>query len=272
MEEDWKIKLGHNLALGVAIVTILTSLLNIYYAPIFIRETVSTKAQVIGQDIVNLLIAVPAILITLTQAKKGSLKAQTALIGIMAFLAYTFLSYNILFKLNYGFLIYTLDFALSLYATLLNISAIKLDEIEIEASPSTRKWALILMGFIVVIVLMLWTPDLVSFYTTGQYPENMVKDNVHTLAIHFQDLSIVLPLTILTGWLIWKEEKLGYLLIPILVVKLLSIGLGVLGMIAVMSIYGTPSDIGGFVIFIVTTLVLLRYANGFYKGTKMEYS
>lgn len=272
MEQNWKTKLGYNLALGVAVVTILVSILDIYHDPIFARETLSIKAQVIGQEIINLVIAVPAILYTLNLSKKGSLKARTALIGLLAFLAYTFLSYNILFKLNDGFLLYTLAFALSLYGTLINVSAIRLDKIEIEVPPSTRKWTLVLMGFIVVIILMLWTPDLIGFYSTGNYPEVMVADDVHTLAIHFQDLSIVIPLTILTGWLIWKEEKLGYLLTPILVVKLLSIGLGVLSMIYVMTQYGTPPNMGQVGVFVVATGVLLRYTYGFYKDSKMEYT
>lgn len=271
MESKWKTELGYNLALAVAIVTALVAILDFYHAPIFARETLSIKAQVIGQEIINLFIAVPAILYTLKLSKNDSLKARTFLIGIMAFLAYTFLSYNIIFELNDGFLLYTLAFALSLYATLINISAIELDKIEIETTPSTRKWTLALMGFIIVIILMLWTPDLVGFYSTGVYPEFMVADGVHTLVIHFQDLSIVVPLAILTGWLIWKEEKLGYLLTPILVVKLVSIGLGVLSMILVMTQYGTPPEMGQVGIFVVATLVLLRHTYGFYKDSRMEY-
>ena len=48
-EGDWKTELGYKLAIGVAVITVLISLLDIFHAPIFIRETASTKAQVIGQ-------------------------------------------------------------------------------------------------------------------------------------------------------------------------------------------------------------------------------
>ena len=161
---NWKTKLGYKLAIGVAVITVLISLLDIFHAPIFIRETASTKAQVIGQDIVNILIGVPATLYALNLSKKGSLKARTALIGIMAFFAYTFLSYNILFKLNDGFLLYTAGFGLSLYATLLNIAALDMNELQIEAKPSVKKWAPIVMGFILLVVIVLWTPDIVYYY------------------------------------------------------------------------------------------------------------
>ena len=83
MDEDWETRLGYKLALGVAAVTLLISLLDLLHAPIFMRETASTKAQVLGQDIVNLVLGVPATLYTLQLARKGYLKARTALIGLM---------------------------------------------------------------------------------------------------------------------------------------------------------------------------------------------
>jgi len=272
MNDNWKTELGYKFATGVAVITVLISLLDIFHAPIFLRETASTRAQVIGQDIVNLFIGVPATLYAIYLSKKESLKARTALIGIMAFFAYTFLSYNILFKLNDGFLLYTAGFGFSLYATLLNIAALDMNKLRIEASSSVRKWALVLMGFILLVVIVLWTPDIIYYYTTGLHPERIIADNVHTLAIHFQDLSIVVPLAVITAWLIRNDEKTGYVLAPIILVKALSISLGVLGMITVMHLSGIPAVIGEIMIFVIATLVLGRYTLSFYKGIQMEYT
>ncbi|MFC1804110.1 hypothetical protein ACFL0D_09140 [Thermoproteota archaeon] len=270
-EGEWKTELGYKLAIGVAVITILISLLDIFHAPIFIRETASTKAQVIGQDIVNLVIGVPATFYSLNLSKKGSLKARTVLIGIMAFFAYTFLSYSILFKLNDGFLLYTAGFGFSLYATLLNIAALNVNELRIDADPYVRRWTQVVMGFIILVVIVLWTPDIVYYYTTGLHPERIIADNVHTLAIHFQDLSIVVPLALMTAWLIRRDDKMGYVLAPILLVKALSIGLAVLGMITAMSFWGVPAVLGEIMVFFIATLVLGWYTIRFYKGTKMEY-
>jgi hypothetical protein len=62
MDENWETGLGYKLALGVAVATILISLLDMLHAPIFMRETASIKAQVLGQDVVNLVLGVPATL------------------------------------------------------------------------------------------------------------------------------------------------------------------------------------------------------------------
>ena len=270
MDEDWETGLGYKLALGVAVVTVLISLLDLVHAPIFMRETASVKAQVLGQDVVNLVLGVPATLYTLQLSRKGSLKARTALIGLMAYYAYTFLSYNILFKLNDGFLLYTAGFGLSLYATLINMAGLDVKNLNITASPSAKKWTPIVMAFILLIVVVLWTPDIAYFYSTGKIPARITMDGVHTLAIHFQDLSIVVPLALLTAWLIRKDENMGYVLAPVILVKALSIALAVLGMITVMHFSGTPAAIGESMVFVIGALVIGGYTTRFYKGIDMK--
>ena len=270
MGENWETGLGNKLALGVAAATVLISLLDMLHAPIFIRETESIKAQVLGQDVVNLVLGVPATLYTLHLSRKGSLKARTALIGLMAYFAYTFLSYNILFKLNDGFLLYTAGFGLSLYATLINMAGLDVKNLSITASPSAKKWTPIVMAFILLIVVVLWTPDIAYYYSTGEYPARIIEDGVHTLAIHFQDFSIVAPLALLTAWLIRKDEKMGYVLAPVILVKALSIALAVLGMITVMHFSGTPAAIGEIMVFVIGALVIGGYTTRFYKGIEMR--
>jgi hypothetical protein len=270
MDEDWETGLGYKLALGIVVATMLISMLDLFHAPIFMRETASTKAQVLGQDVVNLVLGVPATLYALQLSRKGSLKARTALIGLMAYFAYTFLSYNILFKLNDGFLLYTAGFGLSFYATLLNMAGLDVKNLRITASPSAKKWTPIVMAFILMIVVVLWTPDIAYYYSTGKYPPRIIEDGVHTLAIHFQDLSIVAPLALLTAWLIRKDENMGYVLAPVLLVKALSIALAVLGMITLMHLSGTPAAIGEIMVFVVGALVIGGYTLRFYKGIEMR--
>lgn len=270
MNENWQTRTGHKLVQTTAILALLIAIVDILYEPIFSRETTSIMAQVIGQDIVNLAISVPATLYLLYHTKKGSMKARTALIGIMAYYTYTFLSYVILFKLNEGFLLYTAAVATSLYGTLLLLAGINLGNLKITPSDSTKKYTPIVIGFILLVVVVLWTPDLAYFYTTGLHPERILADNVHTLAIHFQDLALVVPLSILTIWLLRKDEKMGYILAPILLVKAVSIGLAVLGMIVAMLYMGTPAVIGEIMIFIIATLVLGGYTAKYFNGIEME--
>jgi len=145
-----------------------------------------------------------------------------------------------------------------------------MEGLRIVASPSVRKWTPIVMAFILLIVVVLWTPDIAYYYSTGEHPARIIEEGVHTLAIHFQDLSIAAPLALLTAWLIRKDEKMGYVLAPVILVKALSIALAVLGMITVMHSSGTPAAIGEIMVFVIGALVIESYSMRFYKGIEMR--
>jgi hypothetical protein len=160
--KDWKTGLSYKLSIGVAVITIIVSLMDLLYAPIFLKETASARTQVIGQDLVNLVLGVPALYLSMSRSQRGSLKARTIWLGLLAFFAYTFLSYCVIFELNQGFLLYTAAFGLSFYATLLNLAGMSVDRLEVEASPSVRKWAPYSMVLILIIITVLWTPDILN--------------------------------------------------------------------------------------------------------------
>ena len=269
---DWKTSLWEKLALSTVALTIIISIMDLIYAPIFTNETVSAKAQVIGQDIVNLVLAVPILLYSLRLAKKNSFKARTINIGVLAYLAYTFLSYCVIFKLNQGFLLYTAAFGVSFYATIIGLTGINLEKIEISVSPGVKKRTPYALSIILLIIVLLWTPDIVNYYLNNQIPATLTLDNVHTLIIPFQDFSIVLPLTLITIWLLRKEEKLGYVLAPIVLVKALSIALAVIGMIVFMQIMGTPAVLGQIVVFLIGSVIIGWYTRYYYNGIEITES
>jgi hypothetical protein len=268
--EDWKTRVAYNLSLGLLVLTVITSLLNLFYTPIFYKETLSSQAQVVGQDLVNLFLGVPALALSMYYSKKGSIKAKIILIGVLAYFAYTFLSYGVLFKLNPGFIVYTADFAFSLYATLLAMAGLNLEGFHVRASPGTRRNAQIVMVLVIIIMLILWTPDLAAYYLQGRIPSAITQEGFHTLIIPFQDLSIILPLTILTIWLIRREKVWGYILAPIILVKVFSIAVAVIGMILVMYIYGTPLDITQIGIFFGAGLVISCYIRRYLKNLEIK--
>jgi hypothetical protein len=141
---------------------LIISLIDLLYPPIFLNETASAKAQVIGQDLINIILGIPALIIAMNRSKRGSYKARTIWLGLLAYFAYTFLSYALIFELNPGFLAYTAAFGLSLYATLLNISRMDVDRLEMDASPSVRKWTPYSMVVILLLIAILWTPDVAA--------------------------------------------------------------------------------------------------------------
>jgi hypothetical protein len=251
---------------------LLVSLLDLFYPPIFYNETLSSKAQVIGQDIVNIILAAPALALSLHYSREGSVKSRIILLGVQAYLAYTFLSYGVLFKLNQGFLFYTAAFGISLYSTLLNLAGFKIERIKIDASKGTRRSTRYAMVFVILVMIFLWSPDLVTYYIRNEVPSVISEDGFHTLILPFQDFSIILPLTVLDIWLIRRDDKLGYILTPVILVKVFSIAVAVIGMIVTMSYYGTPASVPQVIIFAVASLVIGFYLWNYFRNIEIKES
>ena len=53
-EGEWKTELSYRLSSVLILLTLAVSLIDLFYPPIFFKETLSSKAQVVGQDLVNL--------------------------------------------------------------------------------------------------------------------------------------------------------------------------------------------------------------------------
>jgi hypothetical protein len=270
METDWKTELSYKLSVGLLILTIVISLVDLLYPPIFVNETISSKAQVIGQDLVNLLFGVPALDISMRKARKGNLKARLIWLGILAYFAYTFLSYGVLFKLNPGFLLYTAGFGLSLYATLLNLGGIEFEKLVIKTNNKTRNNAQYIICFIIILIVLLWSPSIVSYYLYDQMPTSVTQDGFHTLIIPFQDFSILLPLAALTIWLVRKDEALGYIIVPVILIKTFSIAIAVLGMIVFMHLSGVPAILSQVLIFTIASLALGLYERSYLANIEIK--
>ncbi|UCD44526.1 MAG: hypothetical protein JSV27_10450 [Candidatus Bathyarchaeota archaeon] len=271
-EKDWRTALSYKLSLGVVALTLIVSLIDLLHPPIFLKETASAKAQVIGQDLVNLALGIPALIASMDRSRRGSYKARMIWLGLLAYFAYTFLSYAVLFKLNPGFLAYTAAFGLSLYATLLNLSGMDVDRLDVDVTPSVRKWTPYSMMLILIIIAILWSPDVTTYYTAGTIPPSITVDGAHTLIIPFQDYAIVLPLTLLTAWLAYRGETLGFILAPVVLVKALSIALAVLGMIVAMQYYGTPAILGQVIVFVIGSLIVGAYTRHYLSGIEIRES
>ncbi|MHA1724603.1 MAG: hypothetical protein ACTSXH_07145 [Promethearchaeota archaeon] len=82
-----------------------------------------------------------------------------------------------------------------------------------------------------------------------------MKNGVNTNPVHVIDISILLPLLLLTAILLLKNKELGYLLTPILLVFFIMMVLAILRMILVMSPKEISTEIGLAIIFIAVIVI-----------------
>src|SRR6185503_15481814 len=82
-------------------------------------DTVSSAAQMQGNDLIALVVGLPLLVISTGLAFRGSVRGRLLLTGTMGFFLYTYLSMSMLTAYNVLFLVYVALFTMSLYAFIL---------------------------------------------------------------------------------------------------------------------------------------------------------
>src|SRR5688572_782411 len=97
---------------------VVSSLMGLYTPSFYNQETVNWEIQCRGQDIVDLFIVAPVLLISALLAARGIKIAFLVWAGTNLYLAYTFLIFSFAVHFNNLFLIYCLNLGLAVYSLL----------------------------------------------------------------------------------------------------------------------------------------------------------
>jgi len=209
---------------GVSLVGILTPG---FYA----TETLNWQVQSIGQDIVDLVLIAPILLVTTLISIKTRETGVPLVSGVFIYIIYTFVIYCFDVHFNILFVLYCAILGLAFFSFLYFIYKQLQDQRprKIE-SAVVRK--LIGIYFIVIAVLfyVLWLSDLIPSILSNSTPAVIVEAGLPTNPVHVIDLSIFLPGIFMTGILLMKNHTLGLLLTPAMLVFfiLMNLTIGVL--------------------------------------------
>ncbi|MFV0394566.1 MAG: hypothetical protein ACK5LC_09245 [Coprobacillaceae bacterium] len=101
---------------------------------------------------------------------------------------------------------------------------------------------------------MMWLGRIIPTIPSG-IPEGL--EHYTTLPIQALDLGIIVPSSIVSGVLLLKKNRLGYLLAPILVIKGITMLLAIDAMIVSMLMSGVSVAVIEIIIFPLLTLILI---------------
>lgn len=222
---------------------------------LYYYDTVSSAAQMQGNDLVTLVVGLPLLAISAFFAFRGSLRGQLLLTGTLGFLLYTYMSMATLASYNSLFLAYTAIFALSLYAFILCMMSFDLNTLpQAFSGKLPHNWIVGLMFMVGGFLTLAWLGRIVPPLIQDQTP---VLDNTTTLVIQFMDLGLIVPLAFLGGFLLLRRSAWGYLLSSIMLTKGVTLGLGVSAMAINMARVGVPDSLGIMIPFLVITILNL---------------
>jgi hypothetical protein len=224
------------LSVLVSALVAVASAAGIFLKSIYARETVSWAAQGIGQDFVNLAVAVPALLAGAWFLRKGSVRGLLVWMGVLIYIIYSYLMYA--FSVHFGlmFPVYVAALGLSFYALFGGLFSLDRSALAGLFPPSIKvKPAAVYLMVSGVVLAGLWLSDIVRALVAGTDPAGLAETGLPVNFVHVEDLGFILPGMIITSVLLWKRKALGYLFAVPLMVFAAIIGVGIVSMFAAMS-------------------------------------
>ena len=181
---------------------------------IYGQETRVLADQAVAQDVINLLVVVPLLVVLGIGAARGSVRAYVCWLGCLAFTAYSYAIYA--FAIHFGplFLPWVAVLGLSFYALLGSLAAV-------DAAPVRRAfagrhlpvmaWTLITLS---VLFGLLWLREIVPDLLGRQPSTSAAALNLPTNPVHVLDLALFLPAALASGILLLRRKPIGYSTAP----------------------------------------------------------
>lgn len=200
------------------------------FPEVYARNPTTIIPALRGQDLITLL-ALPALAVALRGAGRGSARATLIWLGLLGYLGYTYAGA----ALGYFFAaltpLYIFLFSLAVFALGSAVAAIDVAWIaqQIDSAAPRRAAA----GFLALIGLMLALLELGqygAFLVSGALPAGVAAAGGGAYFVYGLDLGLVLPLTLLGAYWLWRRRPWGYVLAGAIVIKATTMGLALLAM------------------------------------------
>jgi len=203
------------LILPLAILLSITSAGDLLVSGMYARETADWRAQSLAQDLFDLIVAVPVLLISAWRWRNGSRTGFFMLLGVLIFLVYTFLIYAFAVHFNSFFLLYCFTLALAAYSLIALLWQTDSGEIKSWFDVRASVVAPVIYAlFFAVLFYGLWLSEIIPAIMNGVIPANLVQSGLFTNPVHVIDLSFLLPGFAIVAILLFRRHPLGYVFMP----------------------------------------------------------
>ena len=246
------------LSIAAALLAIAGSVIGLSVPSIYARLTPVFLPQAIAQDIANLALASPAILILAVLGLRGSLRAYLLWLGVLIFTVYNYVIYS--FSVPFGslFPLWVAVLGMCIYALIGGVASA--DHQAVRASYTSRRAVVVIAWVLIVVAILfglLWLSEDVPALLKGTSPQSVVDMALPTNPVHILDLAFFLPAVIATSVLLLQRKPLGYTLAPAFIVFLVLTGIPILITPAVQTLRGETAAWGVVVPIGALTLILL---------------
>ncbi len=228
--------------------TIYGDAVKIYGGGIYRMHTVEQVYQVIPHDMVNLFLAVPALLISFLLARKEILKARLFFMAVTLYLMFTYGNYTFYAMYNRLYLCYAAIMGLCFYTffiTLKGTDAAKAKALFKDHYPNR-----LVGGFLIIAAMFMtltWLGRILPTTFLGTMPTIDLAQST-TMVPQAIDLAFILPLAFVTGVRLWRNKPEGYILGTVLPAFLVFMMTAVFSKGLMLQITGTADGSGTMII------------------------
>jgi hypothetical protein len=204
------------LSLPLSVLIILVSCVGLLSPGFYSAETLNWQAQSVGQDMIDLFLLVPGLLITSILSYRNNRTATMAWGAVVLYLTYTFVLYCFNVHFNKLFVLYCFCLGLSFYSFMYFLLANhKAYKVQAENNTVTR---IIGIYFIVIAVLFyfLWLSEIIPAIVQNVTPKSISDTGLFTNGVQVIDLSVFLPGIFITGVFLLRKKPIGFLLTPVI--------------------------------------------------------
>ncbi len=251
-------------ALRVLTILLVLSLTVVSLAGVFLpgtyeRDSVSMAAQGVGQDVVDLFLAVPLLMVTFLFASRGHRVGILLYAGMLFYVMYSFIIYCFGVFFNQWFLLYCLTLGLSLYAFILVMSGLREMNVEGWFEGAPVKLISVYIIFVALVFYVLWLKSVLPAIISKSVPAELIAYKLPVNAVHVIDLAFALPGLILGAVLLWREKGMGYVIASVALVFMVMLTLALAAMVFVLNRRGISEDLSIAMVFGVLSVVSLLF-------------
>jgi hypothetical protein len=196
------------------------------------RDIAWIKATWFANDLVTLVVAAPMLAASLIFVRRGSSRAQLLWLGMLAFSVYNYAFYLTGASLNGFFPLFVAVEVISAIALILALAHVDAEEFATRFSQRTPvRSVAAYLGFTGVGLMVGWLAQWGAYIFAGAEPSAGVEAFAVVAAL---DLTMVVPLALISSVLLWRRRPWGYVLAAISAIK----GATYTLVLTVSSIYG----------------------------------
>jgi hypothetical protein len=236
-----------------------------------LRDRPYFVAQAIGQDIVTLGVALPALVVGAVLAGRGSGRARLVWLGVLIYLVYTYVIYAFQVRFNPLFLVYVALLGCSLYALIGGLATTDFGRIKARFAEKTPVRAVsVFLGILAFLFYFSWLGEVVPALVAGEVPQSVAENGTPTNGVHVLDMAWILPAAALTAVWLWRKRAPGYTLAGALLTFFSLLALAIMAMMISMSLNAQPAAPGMAVVFGVVAAASLVLMVWYLRGLKEE--